>query len=160
MAQTEILRLGFGKLLAFYRGMGLGYLDAEELASETSEGVLRGFSRLRDDAAFEGWFWTIARNRFRSRLRARGRQAFEKQYAPVEDPMETVVSREEHSTIRAAMAKLSPRDRAILWLREVEQLTYEEIAGRTGMKAGAIRVAALRARRRIEQIYNDLEPEG
>ena len=152
-ALGSILVNGFPRLVAFYRGMGLSRADAEELASEAVEGMVRSIRRLREPDAFEGWFWTIALNRLRSRIRRKGRIERELDYGLVDDPESIVMTREEHQTIRAALTHLSPRDREILWLREVEQLTYEEVAARLKMRPGAVRVAALRARRRLEEFY-------
>lgn len=149
-----ILVNGFPRLVAFYRGVGLPNADSEELASEAVEGMIKSIRRLREADAFEGWFWTIARNRLRTNLRRRGRIERELEYGLVEDPASIVVAREEHVTIRMALAQLSIRDREILWLREVEQLTHEEIATRLTMRPGAVRVAALRARRRLEEFYD------
>lgn len=148
-----ILVAGFPRLVSFYRGMGLSRADAEELASEAVEGMVRSFRRLREPEAFEGWFWTIARNRLRTRLRTKGRIERELEYGPVDDPASIVVAREEHLTIRAALDTLSDRDRQVLWLREVEQLSHEEIATRMSMRPGAVRVAVLRARRRLTEVY-------
>jgi RNA polymerase sigma-70 factor (ECF subfamily) len=152
-----ILVLGFPRLVAFYRGMGLSKADAEEVASEAVEGMIKSIGRLREADAFEGWFWTIARNRFRSRLRRKGRVERELEYGLVDDPEAIVMIRQEHITIRAALEHLSPRDREVLWLREVEQLTYDEIAIRMTMRVGAVRVAALRARRRLVELYHSEE---
>lgn len=149
----DILTVGYPKLVAFYRGMGLSRADAEEVASDAIEGMVRNIGRLREPDAFEGWFWTVARNRFRSRLRTKGRVERELEYGLVDDPESIVVIREEHVAIRAALARLSDRDREVLWLREVEQLSHDEIAGRLRMKTGAVRVAVLRARRRLAEIY-------
>lgn len=154
-----ILSSGYPKLVAFYCGMGLRWADAEELASESLEGMVRNLPRLREAAAFEGWFWTVARNRMRSRFRRSGRVERELEYGPVEDPAELAVTVDEYSAIREAMAQLPPRDREILWLREVEGLSHEEIGSRLSMATGATRVAALRARRRLEEAYARLHPE-
>lgn len=155
----EILEQGFPKLVAFYRGSGLRHADADELASEALEGMVRNLPKLREAAAFEAWFWSVARNRFRSRLRKKGRTERELEYGPVPDPSDLLIETEEHSIIREAMKQLSVRDRQVLWLREVEGLTHDEIAGRMMMATGAVRVAALRARRRLADIYEDLHPD-
>jgi len=149
----SILLDGFPRLVAFYRGMGLSKADSEELASEAVEGMVKSIRRLREPDAFEGWFWTIARNRLRSRLRRKGRVERELEYGPVDDPESIVMARQEHVAIRVAMERLSERDRQILWLREVEQLSHDEIAHRLTMRPGAVRVAVLRARRRLTEIY-------
>jgi len=158
-ALGEILALGYPKLVAFYRGMGIRWADSEELASEAMEGMVKGIGRLREPVAFEGWFWTIARNRMRSKFRRQRRVERELEYGPVDDPAELAAQVDEYSAIRQAMAALGERDRQILWLREVEGLSHEEIGGRLSMATGATRVAALRARRRLEESYARLHPE-
>lgn len=157
-ALGSILLTGFPRLVAFYRGVGLSNADAEEVASQAVEGMVRSIPRLREPDAFEGWFWTIARNRLRTRLRTKGRRERELEYGPVADPESIVVAREEHASIRMALEQLPTRDRQILWLREVEQLEYTEIAHRLTMRTGAVRVAALRARRRLEELYEIEQP--
>jgi RNA polymerase sigma-70 factor (ECF subfamily) len=152
-ALGEILRVGYPKLVSFYRAMGLNAADAEDLASEATEGMVRNISGLRDPSSFEAWFWTVARNRFRSALRRRRPAPEELAYGPTADPADTVVARAEHEAVRAALDELSVRDREILWLREVEGLSHDEIATRLLVGAGAVRVAALRARRRLEEAY-------
>jgi RNA polymerase sigma-70 factor, ECF subfamily len=154
-----ILAAGYPKLVAFYRGMGLRWADAEELASEAMEGMVRNLPRLREAAAFEGWFWTVARNRMRSQFRRSGRKDRELEYAPVDDPADLAAMVDEHTAIRIALAQLPERDRQILWLREVEGLSHEEIGTRLSLATGATRVAALRARRKLEEAYARLHPE-
>lgn len=157
-ALGTILGLGFPKLVAFYRGMGLPPWEAQDIASDAIEGMVRSIGRLREVNAFEGWFWTIARNRIRTNLRTRARVTYELAPAPVDDPADLSVISEEHGHIRDALSRLSPKDRQVLWLHEVEELSHEEIAGRLGMGAGAVRVATHRARRRLEAIYTKSLP--
>lgn len=156
----RILAEGFPKLVAFYRGAGLRHADADELASEALEGMVKNLPSLREPVAFEAWFWSVARNRFRSKLRTKGRDERELEYPPVDDPEDLAIAGEEYTLIRQAMAQLSIRDRQVLWLREVEGLSHAEIAGRMKLATGAVRVAALRARRRLAEIYEDLHPES
>ncbi len=153
----RILNTGYPKLVAFYRGVGLRNADAEDLASEACEGMVRNLRRLREPAAFEGWFWTVARNRLRTRLRTVNRVVYELKPGEADDPEERAMASDDHRRIRLALAQLSPRDREVLWLREVQGLEYGEISGRMGLTTGAIRVAALRARRRLEEIYGAME---
>jgi RNA polymerase sigma factor (sigma-70 family) len=61
--------------------------------------------------------------------------------------------REEHSRILAALRQLAPRDRELLWLREVEGLEYSEISARFRSSEGSARVAIHRAKKRLEEIY-------
>lgn len=156
-ALGAILTEGWPRLVAFYRGMGLSPAEAEDVASEACEGMVRTLRRLREPDAFEGWFWTVARNRLRTALRRRGRTARELDPASIPDPGELAVQADEHRSMRIALMALSKRDREILWLREVEGLSHAEIGGRLGIQVGAVRVAALRARRRLQDVYRELE---
>lgn len=159
-ALGSILAEGLPRLVGFYRGMGLSRAEAEDIASEACEGMIRGISKLRDPAAFEAWFWSIARNRFRTALRKRGKKLFELAYVPVDGPEHVAVNMEEHAQIRAAFGELSVRDRELLWLREVEGLSYDDIGRRIASRPGTVRVATLRARRRLDEAYRKLEADG
>ena len=68
-------------------------------------------------------------------------------------PEEISMEGDEHRRIRVALSGLTPKDRELLWLREVEGLEYEDIATRLGATAGTVRVACHRARRRLEALY-------
>lgn len=160
VALGELLAEGYPRLVAFYLGMGLTRPEAEDLASETCENVIRGIGRLREVTSFEAWFWSIARNRFRTALRKRGRRATELAHGAGSGPEHAAVDSEDHAHIRAAFALLSTKDRQLLWLREVEGLSYEDIGRRFGSRPGAVRVAAHRARQRLEEAYKKIDGGG
>jgi RNA polymerase sigma-70 factor (ECF subfamily) len=150
---TYILRGGFPRLIGFYLGVGLGRHEAEELSAETCEAVVTRIDRLRAPEAFEAWFWSIARNRLRSLFRRRRAAKPTDAMVSPSTPEDISMQGDEHRRVRIALATLSPKDRELLWLREVEGLEYDEIAHRLGATAGAVRVACHRARRRLEAIY-------
>ena len=74
-------------------------------------------------------------------------------------PEDAVHLSDEHTQIRTALETLSPKDRSLLWLRDVEELSYEEIGGRVGSTVGTVRVAYHRARNRLEEAYGALEQD-
>lgn len=158
-ALTEILFLGHPRVVSFFLGLGLDTHNADELAAESAEAVVQGISRLREPQAFEAWFWSIARNRLRNFYRRRRRARPTDAMISPATPEELSIEKEEHRRILAALLQLSPRDRELLWLREVEGLEYEEIGGRIGSAIGTVRVAIHRARRRLEEIYNQDETD-
>lgn len=152
-AMTDLLVNGYPRLMAFYQGIGLPHHEAEDLAAETAEALVTGISRLRAAQAFEAWFWSVARNRLRTLFRRRSAtKPVEAMISPA-SPEEVSIEREEHGRIRAAMSQLPPKDRQLLWLREVEGLDYDDLATRLGSSPGAVRVACHRARRRLEEVY-------
>lgn len=152
----RILGAGHPRLVAFYYGVRLPPDIVGDTVSEALEGMVRSFPRLRDTEAFEGWFWTIARNRMRTSLRRyRNRRIPQDAMVSPATPEEEAVLREEHVQIRAALEKLSLRDRELLWLREVEGLEYEEIGNRLGATVGTVRVSVHRARKRLEAAFRE-----
>jgi RNA polymerase sigma-70 factor (ECF subfamily) len=155
-AVGQLHGLAWPRLLAFYRYSGLDRHTAEDLASETMERVLGRLTTLREPKAFEAWMWTIARNALRAHRRRARRTVGD--HLPPEPlgPSELVELSEDHREIREALALLGDRDRALLWLREVEGLSYTEIGGRLGTATGATRVAVHRARARLRSAFDGI----
>ena len=51
--------------------------------------------------------------------------------------------------------ELSPRQRAIIDMREIEEMEFEDIAKRLGMQPAAVRVELSRARKRVREMYHN-----
>lgn len=158
---TAILAAGIPKLMAFYRGMGLRIHDAEDLASDTCEALVKSLAKLRDPSRFEPWFWRVARSKFYDHLR-RGRRG----HRPIErdemhdDPSDSVVIADEHALTRVAFEALAIRDRELLWMRDVIGLEYSDMSDRLRMRQGAVRIAVMRARQRLQGKLEEAEGPG
>jgi RNA polymerase sigma-70 factor (ECF subfamily) len=61
--------------------------------------------------------------------------------------------------MRTALEGLPPRDREVLVLRHLEQLSTREIAAVTGITEGAVKTRHLRALQRVRGLLNDEVPE-
>jgi RNA polymerase sigma-70 factor (ECF subfamily) len=154
----SILAAGIPKLVAFYRGLGLSVSDAEDAAADACEAVVKYLPRLRDPVTFEAWFWKVARNKFHDYLRRKQRPD------PKPDsglalgiPEEGLILQADHEAVRRAFEQLRLRDRELLWMRDVVGLRYADMAGRLRLSEGSIRIAVMRARRRLEQELGELE---
>ncbi|MBN1424148.1 RNA polymerase sigma factor [Candidatus Fermentibacteria bacterium] len=155
-----------GRILSYtYRLLG-SFADAEEATSETFYKAILGIGRFRwRPCGFLPWLYRIASNESVNvqRRRAKGAESplFERLPGPVRDELEqkeTVESGHELAKALArALAQLDPRDRQIVTLHYFQGETYALIARSTGVKESALRVRAMRALRRLEQI---LEKEG
>ena len=142
------------RLIGFYRYSGLTTDDAEDLSGDVIEDVITRLSSLRNTKAFDAWMWSIGRNRLKGWIRVNRRPTrFEPMSPAVAGPEERAIDADDHSRIKGALSMLTEKDRELLWLREVEGLTYGEIGGRFGAATGTIRVACHRARKRLEQAY-------
>lgn len=153
----------YPRLAAFYRYSGLTAQESEDVAADAIEDVITHLPRLRRPRSFDAWIWSIGRSRLRGFIRKNRRPSPIEPVAPEgPGPEEQLITGEEHSQIRTALATLSERDRELLWLSEVEGLSYAEIGGRIGAATGATRVACHRARKRLEAAYRteDEHPAG
>ena len=148
---TLIATAAVPKLVSFYRNQGIRHFDAEDMAADACEAVIRTLPKLRDPRKFEAWFWRIARSKLYDHFRRKQRPTLpgEREAAP-DDPTEALTIADDHREIRAAYATLKERDRELLWMRDVAGLSYGEIAGRFAAKEGAIRIGVMRARQRLE----------
>ena len=75
-------------------------------------------------------------------------------------PIHRLIVSELRQRIRAALDRLPPRDREILVLRYLEQLTTAEIAAVLGLGEGAVRTRHVRALDRLRRWLDDDPPEA
>ncbi len=145
---------------ALLRYLSLGGDPAEDIASDTWATVVKGLRRFRgDEGAWRGWVFTTARRRAidagRRRARAAHREAPWGQWQ-VEtigaDPADAVAEQMDTGTALRLVGQLSPLQAEVIVLRVVTGLTVEEVARIVGRSPGAVRVAAHRGLRRLEQI--------
>ncbi len=144
------------RLIGFYRYSGLTASESEDLAGDVVEDVITRLATLRSPKAFDAWMWSIGRNRLKGWIRVNRRpDRYEPATPAASGPEEQAIDADDHSRIRGALTMLNVKDRELLWLREVEGLSYEEIGGRLSAATGTIRVACHRARKKLEQAYQE-----
>lgn len=90
---------------------------------------------------------------FSGRVRSRVDEAVEPLDPPDERPNaeERLEAAERAVEVRRALARLAPSRRLALVLREVEELSYEEIAELTGVPVGTVRSRLARAREELRR---------
>ena len=146
-------RGAFGSLYERYQPMVHGILlarvpraDVEDLAQEAFLQAMRRLDSLRREDAFGPWLAAIARNRARDHWR-RGEDTVE---LPEEIPG---APHPEGSalTVLAAIRRLPDAYRETLVLRLVEGMTGPEIAERTGLTPGSVRVNLHRGMHMLRQ---------
>jgi RNA polymerase sigma-70 factor, ECF subfamily len=122
-------------------GVLLGYVpfaDADDLTQDVFETALRRLAELREAAAFPGWLLGIARH---AALDAKRRRAPRTGVAiEAADPHATHEERLDAERSLAAIRGLPEAYRETLMLRLVEGLSGPEIAERTGLSPGSVRV--------------------
>ncbi len=109
--------------------------DVDDLLQDVFVLAYLRIGELRDPAAFGGWIATIARNRATDHLR----QSREHAELPAELPGGDAVEADTLMVLDA-IRKLPEAYRETLLMRLVEGMSGAEIAERTGLSAGSVRV--------------------
>lgn len=119
---------------------------AEEVEQEVLIAVARSIHRYRGDSKFTTWLWSLARNTAVSELRR------QRSTTAVDDDMGDWSQRRvsslvaERDLVREAVFSLPPVFRETVLLRDVERLSYSEIAERQGLAINTVRSRLSRGR--------------
>jgi RNA polymerase sigma-70 factor (ECF subfamily) len=155
-------RGAFERLYERYSAMVHGILlsrvprmDVEDLAQDVFVTVYRQLGTLRNPAAFAGWLVMIARNRATDHLRRARKTEELPEDLPADNPSEL-----EARAILAIIRELPEAYRETLILRLVEGMTGPEIAARTGLTPGSVRVNLHRGMKHLKEQLDRRRPHG
>jgi len=169
-AFDEIVSRYKGRLFSFILRMVKDPTEAEDLTQETLIRVYIHANKYREIARFSTWVFTIATNLVRNRMRRRARRPRMFSLNPTPDsdelpldppdpdmdPSRDVEGEELGKLIALATSKIPEKYRTPFLLREVNELSYEEIQQVTGLKLGTVRSRINRARNRFRQLIKPL----
>jgi RNA polymerase sigma-70 factor (ECF subfamily) len=132
--------------------------EAEDVVQETFLKAFRALPRFRGDAAFYTWLYRIALNGARNAILRRRQRGGPSGVVPAQltapapevgTPESMLLSKQVMQTIDAAMEALPLELRTAIVLREIEGLSYEEIAQIMECPLGTVRSRIFRAREAI-----------
>jgi len=140
--------------------------DAADVTQEVFLKVFRKVSGFRAESSLKTWIYRIAVNEARNQRRwfvrhkgkevglesetdAQGPQEWLSD--PGRSPYQTALDQETQTLIEAALTKVSPNYRAAVVLREVEGLSYEEIAEVLEISLGTVKSRILRGRESLRR---------
>jgi len=144
--------------------------EVEDVAQEAFIKAYRALPAFRGDSAFYTWLYRIGINTAKNHLAATGRRAPTTTEVEAEDaegmdegeqlrdintPESVLLSKEIASTVNAAMDGLPEELRTAIQLREIEGMSYEDIAKIMECPIGTVRSRIFRAR---ESIAEKLKP--
>jgi RNA polymerase sigma-70 factor (ECF subfamily) len=158
---TEAVSACLEGLFRYAMSLSHNQADAADLVQETYFRAARSFWQVKPDSNLKGWLYAIERNIWRNDWRHRhsGPQFIElddEQQEPrsSDDPHASYVAKEERRIVRAAIAQLSPQYREVIWLREFENLSYQEIAVALGCRIGTVMSRLGRARDKLRLLIS------
>jgi RNA polymerase sigma factor (sigma-70 family) len=134
-------------------------MEAEDVVQDACVRAMRFFSSLRDDDA-RAWLFTIVRNTWYSRVSRRAHVAVgaalndgqDQWPGSALDPEERLLQQHTVAVVRAALEQLPVDFREAIVLREIEGLSYKQIAAVVGVPIGTVMSRLARARERLQAI--------
>jgi RNA polymerase sigma-70 factor (ECF subfamily) len=159
----------FTEYYALVYGIGLKFTgnpeDAEDITQEVFTKVWKSLSAFNYNSSFKTWIYRIAVNvcidSSRKPWRKYGHQTTELD-AAVPDGEEIripsneetaerkLLEREEAARVRKAVSRLKPNLRAVLVLKDLEEMSYEQISSIMGLSLGTISSRLNRARKALQ----------
>ena len=144
--------------------------EAEDLTQDVFLQAFRAIDRFRGDAKLSTWLFRVAVNLTKNRLKYNARRGGDHQQdvddltdkssfgnargisvAGVDRPDELVQGHQLERIVRQAMMELEPDFRQLVVLRDVEDLSYDEIVAVTGLPKGTVKSRIHRGRTQLKQ---------
>jgi RNA polymerase sigma-70 factor, ECF subfamily len=146
--------------------------EAQDVAQDVFITVFKAIDGFRGDSKLSTWIHRIATNHARNRIKYHGRRKRGAE-RPVDDFTQEAsaapetgsrLSRPDHavegfqaeSHLQRALAELDDEQRTLVVLRDLEQLSYEEIIEITGLPSGTVKSRLHRARTSLHARYKAL----
>jgi RNA polymerase sigma-70 factor (ECF subfamily) len=139
--------------------------DALEATQEIFLRVWRGLAGFRGEAKVSTWIFQIAWNYLRGYRRSKGRQpsfigtetgngveVVERLEDPGPHPERRATATDLLSRVEAALHQLPEHYRVVVWLRDGENMSYEEIAAALDVPIGTVRSRLARARKALKKV--------
>jgi len=139
--------------------------DASDVVQEVFLKVFRNVGRFRHQSSLKTWIYRItvneAHNQRRWFFRHRSREVglddepeeFRNRALPdgTRSPFDHAFDREKHVLIEDALGRINPLFREVVVLREIEDLSYEEIADVLQISLGTVKSRIMRGREALRQ---------
>lgn len=145
--------------------------DALDFTQETFIKVYKNMEKAICKGSFKSWICTVATNTCLDELRKRSKKktfSLDAEYengdgsvkfeladtAPT--PIDELLRNEDAKLLKDAINKLSDEYKTMIILRDIEELTYDEIATSLDMSLGTVKSRISRSRNKLQKIYLDL----
>src|SRR5262245_23496446 len=132
-------------------------VEAQDVVQDACVRALRFFSSLRDDNA-RAWLFAIVRNTWYSRAGRTWKESTPldaEQHERLDDaldPEERLLQQHTVALVRDALEQLADDFREVIGLREIEGLSYKEIAAVVRVPIGTVMSRLARARERLTAV--------
>lgn len=152
--------------------------SAEDIAQDAFINAYKNMGKFEQKGPFGAWVYRIAVNAWKNRVRYEKRRFFFR-HDSLDEAMETddgqmqkqlpddkpapdadIEKHQKSERIHRALAELGEEAKEMIVLRDMEELSYEEIAGVTGLALGTVKSRIARARDALRVKLQDLTEGG
>ena len=140
-----------------YRMLG-DYDDAAETSQEVFLSAYRAIGQFRGEANFSTWLYRIALNH--ATTRRKSMSARQKRLVPIDGadmiddsqigPAESLEKKELRESVQRALNELEPEDAAVILLRDLQDVSYEDVARVLKIPVGTVKSRLHRARQALK----------
>ena len=175
-AFIELMHLYQGKIFRLVLRMMNDRAEAEDVAQEVFVTVFKSIDSFRGDSKLSTWLYRVATNHCKNRIKylARRAKGARKEFDEIADrealesasmstssqvarPDEMAQGRETEFFIQRALGQLEAEQRELIVLRDIENMTYEEIQRVTGLPEGTVKSRLHRARIALQRLVLSLQ---
>ncbi len=134
---------------------------ADDLAQDTLSKALRLHHQLREPEALYAWLFRILNNCWQDHLRARRElvEFDENDFSHTATPETLVAQQQKVQQVREAIAQLSPNQRQVVTLVDLEGFSYTEVADILELPIGTVMSRLCRARKVLVDILVPVDSE-
>lgn len=140
-----------------YRLLG-DYDEAAEVAQEVFLSAFKSIQQFRGDAVFSTWLYRIGFNH--ASTRRKSLNSTHQRHVPLDgteviadgsaDPAKSVEHKEIQQRVQQALDSLDPEDARIILLRDLQDISYEDVAEMLGIPVGTVKSRLHRARQALK----------
>ena len=159
-AQRELYELHRQKVFGLMTRM-VGFDDAADLTQQVFLKIYKTIGQFAGRSRFESWMYRVAVNESLQHLRRAGRAKHQTlSHEPISRSSNEAERIDHKEILERALERLDPDLRSVFLLREVEGLSYREIAESLDVLQGTVGSQLNRARRRLRETLVELGWEG
>jgi RNA polymerase sigma-70 factor (ECF subfamily) len=170
-AFEEIVLTYQDKIYSLCRYMLGNAHDAEDAAQDAFLKAYQALPKFQPEASLYTWLYRIATNTCIDHKRkpifeslfgdsGEGEKLIHDRASDAPSPEKLYQSKQIDEALRESLGKLSPKLRAIIILKEIEELSYEEIADALEISMGTVKSRIARAREELQKLMQKFREQN